>query len=310
MFWYSSSSAARSQHTELGDRDDVLERRVFLFGLPVDTTEDEILMMMSRFGEVRGIFLPTGYMTRRHRGFGFVEFASVMSATRAIEKSECNELRIRPNVYIIAHAAEQPRLSMTVRPVENMPGCIRVDNLRGWAMHNTLRHYFGRYGHVIHVQILRVPGFLATAFVYFFREAAAAAAVSAHNNNKPKRQMYFQDPICSLASSSSADNMDSDPDTPSEVSASSCCDNDESDCDIDHLIPPLDNMEDEEHARLSPLSKPFFPKSFGLDISDSESSSPSPPSSPSHLPENERPATPKFYCVAEMAVAYLKGEPV
>jgi RNA recognition motif-containing protein len=49
---------------------------------------DEVKEFYSRFGEVRDVYLPVDYYTRKARGFGFVEFLKYEDAKSALEQTD------------------------------------------------------------------------------------------------------------------------------------------------------------------------------------------------------------------------------
>jgi len=59
-------------------------RRIFVGGLPQDTTEDELFRHFARFGEVVECEVMRDRINGRSRGFGFVTYASAASADAAV----------------------------------------------------------------------------------------------------------------------------------------------------------------------------------------------------------------------------------
>ena len=48
-------------------------KKIFVGGLPSETTEDNVQELFSEFGKVRSVHLAVDVFTRKCRGFGFVE---------------------------------------------------------------------------------------------------------------------------------------------------------------------------------------------------------------------------------------------
>ncbi len=61
-------------------------KRLFVGGLPYETTETQLQEMFSPFGRVESAKIITDRETGRSKGFGFVEMATDLEATAAIEK--------------------------------------------------------------------------------------------------------------------------------------------------------------------------------------------------------------------------------
>mmetsp|Transcript_9328 Transcript_9328/g.17882 ORF Transcript_9328/g.17882 Transcript_9328/m.17882 type:complete len:147 (+) Transcript_9328:775-1215(+) len=49
---------------------------------------EEVKEFFGRFGEVRDVYLPVDYYTRKPRGFGFVEFINYDSAKEALDRTD------------------------------------------------------------------------------------------------------------------------------------------------------------------------------------------------------------------------------
>jgi RNA recognition motif-containing protein len=47
---------------------------------------EEVRRFFEKFGEVRDVYLPLDYRSRRPRGFGFIEFTSNEEAKEALDK--------------------------------------------------------------------------------------------------------------------------------------------------------------------------------------------------------------------------------
>jgi RNA recognition motif-containing protein len=65
---------------------------------------DEVKEFFSRFGEVRDVYLPVDYYTRKARGFGFVEFLKYEDAKTALERTD--NVEVLGNVVKVVFARE------------------------------------------------------------------------------------------------------------------------------------------------------------------------------------------------------------
>jgi RNA recognition motif-containing protein len=63
---------------------------------------DEIRKMMGRYGEVRDVYIPQDYHTKRPRGFAFVEFYNAGDAREALERLDGYELDGRDIAVVFA----------------------------------------------------------------------------------------------------------------------------------------------------------------------------------------------------------------
>ena len=53
---------------------------------------EEVRRFFEKYGEVRDVYLPLDYYTRRARGFGFVEFSTHEEAKDALDKANGADL--------------------------------------------------------------------------------------------------------------------------------------------------------------------------------------------------------------------------
>lgn len=60
-----------------------MNKRLFVGGLPYETTEDELKKSFSEFGTVESANIITDKMSGKSKGFGFVEFSSAEEAEEA-----------------------------------------------------------------------------------------------------------------------------------------------------------------------------------------------------------------------------------
>ncbi len=81
---------ARAKHKQ----QKTVSKRLFVGGLPYETTEEELKKAFSNSGTVESVNIITDRMTGRSKGFGFVEMASDEEGDKAIEawnKKEFND---------------------------------------------------------------------------------------------------------------------------------------------------------------------------------------------------------------------------
>ncbi len=63
-----------------------MSKRLFVGGLPYETTEDELKEAFSNSGTVESANIITDKMTGRSKGFGFVEMSSDEEGSKAVEE--------------------------------------------------------------------------------------------------------------------------------------------------------------------------------------------------------------------------------
>lgn len=63
-----------------------MEKKLYVGGLPYDTTEEQLRTMFTECGQVASVRLITDRDTGRSKGFGFVEMATDEGAQAAIQK--------------------------------------------------------------------------------------------------------------------------------------------------------------------------------------------------------------------------------
>ena len=64
---------------------------LFVGNLPFDASEDQVWELFSEYGKVSSVRLPTDKEDGRPKGFGYVEFLDVESATKAVEQGRSDE---------------------------------------------------------------------------------------------------------------------------------------------------------------------------------------------------------------------------
>jgi ATP-dependent DNA helicase RecG len=80
-----AGSSTQVNQTPSDDRSDYA--RVFVANLPFGSSEDDLIKSMSQYGVVVDAIIPSDPVTKRMKGFGFVEFDKSHDATKAIEGS-------------------------------------------------------------------------------------------------------------------------------------------------------------------------------------------------------------------------------
>ena len=100
---------------------------VFVRGLPFDTTDQGLEDLFSEIGPVRGAFIVTDKVTKASRGFGFVEFALVADAHRAVEMMHGSEMGGRKLTVDLAtkgeHASAAPPRGASTAEAEMCFNC-------------------------------------------------------------------------------------------------------------------------------------------------------------------------------------------
>lgn len=84
-----------------------MSKKLFVGGIPFQTTDEELQQHFSQAGEVVSVFIPMDRETRRPRGFAFVEMADDAGAEQAINKFDGSEMGGRTIVVNEARPQEQ-----------------------------------------------------------------------------------------------------------------------------------------------------------------------------------------------------------
>lgn len=75
---------------------------------------DEVKEFFSRFGEVRDVYLPVDYYTRKPKGFGFVEFINYEDAKDALERTD--NVEVLGSVVKVVFAREGRKAVNSIQP--------------------------------------------------------------------------------------------------------------------------------------------------------------------------------------------------
>lgn len=59
-------------------------RTIFVGGIPLQTTRDELLRHFASFGHLEQVFFPVCKMTLANKGYAFILFSTVEEATKAV----------------------------------------------------------------------------------------------------------------------------------------------------------------------------------------------------------------------------------
>ncbi|CAG9318264.1 SCL25A [Blepharisma stoltei] len=83
-----------SPHNSPRPRSKTPPKRISLFlrGLSEEIKDTDLREFFSKFGEIRDVYIPKDYYTRKPRGFGFVEFLNYNEAKEALEKTDGTEV--------------------------------------------------------------------------------------------------------------------------------------------------------------------------------------------------------------------------
>jgi len=84
-----------------------MSKKLFVGGIPFQTTDEELQQHFSQAGEVVSVFIPMDREARRPRGFAFVEMADDAGAEQAISKFDGSEMGGRTIVVNEARPQEQ-----------------------------------------------------------------------------------------------------------------------------------------------------------------------------------------------------------
>lgn len=84
-----------------------MAKKLYIGGLPYQTTEDELKNLFAEVGTVESVSIITDRETGRSRGFGFVEMANDEDAKSAIERFDGKDLQGRKLVVNEARPMEE-----------------------------------------------------------------------------------------------------------------------------------------------------------------------------------------------------------
>ena len=111
-------SRSRSRRRDDRDRRDE-STSILVRNLDTRLTVDDVRRAFEAHGEIRDVYLPLDYYTKRPRGFGFVEFRNPEDSQKAVEEMNGKELG---GSVIEACVARQKRKSPTsMRRLERRP---------------------------------------------------------------------------------------------------------------------------------------------------------------------------------------------
>ncbi|EKX74066.1 serine/arginine rich splicing factor, putative [Theileria equi strain WA] len=88
------------------------KRRISLLvkNLKYETSPDKVRSLFSRYGEIRDVYLPLDYYTKKPRGFGFVEFYKEEDADEALRGMDGEEIDgNKVEVFPAKHGRSDPR---------------------------------------------------------------------------------------------------------------------------------------------------------------------------------------------------------
>ncbi|ORM42003.1 Serine/arginine-rich SC35-like splicing factor SCL30A [Babesia sp. Xinjiang] len=91
------------------ERHDRRHASLLVRNLKYETSPDQLRSAFARFGEIRDVYLPLDYYTRKPRGFGFVEFFSHSDADEAMREMFGYELDgNKIEVFVAKHGRSDP----------------------------------------------------------------------------------------------------------------------------------------------------------------------------------------------------------
>ncbi|GIX63082.1 Ser/Arg-rich splicing factor, putative [Babesia caballi] len=91
------------------DRHDKRYASLLVRNLKYETSPEQLRSAFSKFGEIRDVYLPLDYYTRKPRGFGFVEFYSHSDADEAMREMFGYELDgNKIEVFVAKHGRSDP----------------------------------------------------------------------------------------------------------------------------------------------------------------------------------------------------------
>ncbi|TYG89192.1 hypothetical protein ES288_A12G080100v1 [Gossypium darwinii] len=186
--------------------------RIFVARIPLSVDESTFQRHFEEYGEITDLYMPKDQVSKAHRGFGFITFASAGSvenlmadthelggATVVVDRATPKEDDFKPinrmsqggygayNAYISAAtryaAVGAPTLYDHPGPVygrgessRGMGKKIFVGRLPQEANVDDLRHYFGRFGRILDVYVPKDPkrsGHRGFGFVTFAEDGVA-----------------------------------------------------------------------------------------------------------------------------------------
>lgn len=97
------------------DRHDRRHASLLVRNLKYETSPEKLRSAFSKFGEIRDVYLPLDYYTKKPRGFGFVEFFSHSDADEAMREMFGYELDgNKIEVFVAKHGRSDPYQMVSV----------------------------------------------------------------------------------------------------------------------------------------------------------------------------------------------------
>jgi RNA recognition motif-containing protein len=154
--------------------------KLFISNVPYEADLQGIEAMFAYHGEVADCHWINDHDTGKFRGFGFIVFENDSDAQAAIEALDGVVLGGRTLQVKVAvdRQARQPREVDPARQLSGLPGTIYVGHIPEGTTEDDLRRFFGEFGRVVEIQILRHGG---AAFVRFPHEEIATRVMLATN---------------------------------------------------------------------------------------------------------------------------------
>jgi len=149
--------------------------KIFVGGLDLDTTEEDLTQYFSKFGTVVEHLIKVDLKTKKSRGFGFVGFKSSQDVDRVLDipehriknkKIDCKRAMTKEEAYSL-----NKNLKETCRKVyvSNIPKEISKDDLL---------NFFNKYGEVIEINLMFKKKETGFCYLIFKEENAAVELIN------------------------------------------------------------------------------------------------------------------------------------
>ncbi|KAL9261170.1 Heterogeneous nuclear ribonucleoprotein 1-like protein [Drosera capensis] len=126
------------------------EKKLVVLGIPWDVDSDGLKEYMSRFGEIEDCIVMKERATGRSRGFGYVTFASVEVAKKALSSE--HTLGNRPLEVKVATPKEEMMRTSTKKVTR-----IFVARIPQSVTENAFRSHFEKYGEIVDLYMPKDP---------------------------------------------------------------------------------------------------------------------------------------------------------
>lgn len=131
-------------------KSNITEKKLVVLGIPWDVDSDGLKEYMSRFGEIEDCIVMKERATGRSRGFGYVTFASVEDAKKALSSE--HSLGNRPLEVKVATPKEEMMRTSTKKVTR-----IFVARIPQSVTENAFRSHFEKYGEIVDLYMPKDP---------------------------------------------------------------------------------------------------------------------------------------------------------